>query len=205
MSSPSIQQIIDEIFSLYEKYGADDYIGEPVSQLEHMTQAAQLAEQDGGDEEVILAAYFHDIGHLYAEAHPEETFSMEGFGAADHEKIGADYLRRMGFSEKITRLVGSHVQAKRYLTFRYPDYYQRLSAASRQTLEFQGGPMKDEEARHFEEDPLFDLMIKMRQWDEQAKLANQPLPSMQQYKILALRHLQHRIHENLLKQHEKNN
>ena len=38
---------IDKILSYYEQFGAADYIGEPVSQIEHMTQAAMLAEEDG--------------------------------------------------------------------------------------------------------------------------------------------------------------
>ena len=55
---------IEEIFSLYNKYGHHDYIGEPVSQTEHMVLAASVAEDEGCDEECILAAFFHDIGHL---------------------------------------------------------------------------------------------------------------------------------------------
>ncbi len=39
------------------------------------------------------------------------------------------------------RLVEYHVQAKRYLTFSQPDYYARLSEASRRTLAYQGGVM----------------------------------------------------------------
>ncbi|MGZ3901839.1 MAG: hypothetical protein ACXVDC_16045, partial [Bacteroidia bacterium] len=57
-------QIVDEIMSLYNNYGNEDYIGEPVSQIEHMCQCAQLAEKEKYDEEVILAAFFHDLGHL---------------------------------------------------------------------------------------------------------------------------------------------
>lgn len=36
MNQQKAKQIVDEIFALYEQYGGDDYIGEPVSQLEHM-------------------------------------------------------------------------------------------------------------------------------------------------------------------------
>ncbi|HNP95352.1 MAG TPA: hypothetical protein PKJ63_06975, partial [Cyclobacteriaceae bacterium] len=50
-----VDSIVDEIFALYTKYGDEDYIGEPVSQLEHMSQAAQLAIDSGADDEVILA------------------------------------------------------------------------------------------------------------------------------------------------------
>src|SRR6201990_2949898 len=91
--------IVKEVFSLYEKHGDEDYIGEPVSQLEHMSQAAALAEAEGYDDEVILAAFFHDIGHLCAEKGEGE--SMDGMGNVDHEKLGADYLVKHGFSERI--------------------------------------------------------------------------------------------------------
>ena len=41
------EAIIDKIFSLYRNFGAANYIGEPVSQLEHATQCAMLAEDEG--------------------------------------------------------------------------------------------------------------------------------------------------------------
>src|SRR6266498_2993846 len=133
------EKATEEIMTLYHQYGDDDYIGEPVSQLEHMCQCAQLAEEEGYDEEVILAAFFHDIGHLCEHIMPLQQ--MNGFGVVDHEKIGADYLRSKGFSSTIASLVENHVQAKRYLTYRYPGYYKKLSEASKQTLELQGGKM----------------------------------------------------------------
>ena len=139
MESP-IEEILEEVFTLYEKFGDADYIGEPVSQMEHMSQAAQLAMKEGFDDEVVLAAFFHDIGHICV-MHNEAT-SMEGYGVKSHEKIGADYLREKGFPERVARLVENHVRAKRYLTFKYPDYYHSLSEASKKTLEFQGGIME---------------------------------------------------------------
>lgn len=165
--------MLDHLFSLYEKYGKADYIGEPVSQIEHMSQAAQLAMKEGYDDEVILAAFFHDIGHICVMDQPNE--SMNGYGIVSHEKIGADYLRKAGFSERVAKLVENHVQAKRYLTFKYPFYYEALSDASRKTLVFQGGPMDHSEAEAFEQDPLFSISLRMRQWDEMAKELNMPL------------------------------
>lgn len=182
-----IEEIIQLIFGLYEKYGDEDYIGEPVSQVEHMCQAAELAEAEGYPEEVILAAFFHDIGHLCEHIMPVQQ--MDGFGVVDHEKLGADFLRSKGFSETIASLVQNHVQAKRYLTYHFPSYYEQLSEASKQTLSFQGGIMTLEEAMRFESDPLFDLHIKLRRWDEKAKQENKPLPSLQKYYDMAGRHL----------------
>ncbi|TVT39578.1 HD domain-containing protein [Hymenobacter setariae] len=182
------QQAVNQVFGLYETRGGDDYIGEPVSQLEHMWQAAALAEAAGADEEVVLAAFFHDLGHLCA---PDVAAdSMAGFGAVNHERLGADYLRARGFSERVARLVESHVLAKRYLTYKYPSYLRQLSEASLATLAFQGGVMSAAEAAAFEQDPDADLMLQLRRWDEQAKETDQPVGRLDHLKVLALRHLQ---------------
>lgn len=178
-----------EIMDLYIKYGGNDYIGEPVSQLEHMCQCAALAENGNYDNEVILAAFFHDIGHLCEHIMP--VGNMDGFGIVDHEKIGASYLASKGFSEKITRLVTSHVQAKRYLTYKHPGYYNMLSEASKKTLEYQGGIMQPQEAQLFESDEYFDLYILLRRWDEQAKQAYVPLPDLNVYRQRMIQHLMH--------------
>jgi predicted HD phosphohydrolase len=100
---------------------------------------------------------------------------MGGFGVVSHERLGADYLRRAGFSERMARLVEYHVQAKRYLTLKEPGYYERLSEASRRTLEYQGGVMTAEEAEAFEQDPLCAVSLRMRQWDELAKEMHVPV------------------------------
>ncbi len=187
MNQQKAKVVVDEIFGLYEQYGGDDYIGEPVSQLEHMCQAAQLAQSDGHDDEVVLAAFFHDIGHLCE--HIMTVGQMDGYGVVDHEILAGNYLRQKGFSGKIIRLVESHVQAKRYLTFKYPDYYSQLSEASKITLEKQGGIMNNTEAELFEQDHLHLLFIKLRQWDDKAKLQHQPLPALDKFKEMAFYHL----------------
>lgn len=187
MQAVNANEIANEIFSLYELYGSEDYIGEPVSQIEHMCQAAQLAEEEGYDEEVILAAFFHDIGHLCE--HIIETKPMDGYGVVDHEIIAATYLREKGFSELVAGLVESHVQTKRYLTFKYPGYFNKLSEASKMTLAKQGGVMNEREVNNFETDPLHPLYIKLREWDDAAKLEHQPLPLLSKYKEMAVRHL----------------
>lgn len=180
------------IIELYRRYGHEDYIGEPVSQLEHMCQCSLMAERAGYDEEVILASFFHDLGHFCEHLAPVEH--MDGFGVVDHERLGADFLRERGFSERIARLVENHVQAKRYLTYIDPVYYSQLSEASRRTLDFQGGRMTHEEAVRFEADDLFELHVLLRRWDEKAKLENQPVPPLEKYETMIVRHL--RQHNN---------
>ena len=103
---------------------------------------------------------------------------MDGYGTIDHEKLGADYLREQGFSEKVAQLIENHVNAKRYLVFKNPNYFARLSEASLKTLEFQGGPMTAIEAMAFETNPYFKGILQMRTWDEQAKIPGLPTPDM---------------------------
>lgn len=184
----TITETVEELFNLYEKFGDEDYIGEPVSQLEHMSQAAQLALQEGFEDEVVLAAFFHDIGHLCGPRSNED--SMGEFGIKSHEKIGADYLREKGFPEQVARLVENHVAAKRYLTFKYPQYYNQLSEASKKTLEFQGGKMNPIEAEDFEQDPQFEVSILLRRWDELAKETNIPVINLDTLKAKAVTVLQ---------------
>jgi phosphonate degradation associated HDIG domain protein len=189
MTKVDIESILDDVFALYEKHGSEDYIGEPVSQIEHMSQAAELALEQGFDDEVVVAAFFHDIGHLCV--HRTAANDLHGLGTVSHEKVGADYLREKGFPERVALLVESHVQAKRYLTARFPEYYNKLSDASKKTLEYQGGKMTEEEADQFERDPLFKEYVQMRQWDEQAKEMNRPVLPLPKVRDLARRVLFH--------------
>lgn len=187
MEEKKARLITDEIMAYYENHGGEEYAGEKVTQLEHMVQAAELAEAQGYDEEVVLAAFLHDIGHICEARHGDNE--MDGFGIKDHEEIGASFLLGKGFSKKIVRLVESHVEAKRYLTFKNPEYYQQLSDASKKTLDYQGGPMTREEAEAFETYPLFDLIIQMRRWDEQAKIEQKPLPDLEKFRQMIFHHL----------------
>lgn len=175
---------LEGLFALFEKYGAEEY-GEHVNQIQHAVQAAELAEADGHDEETILAALLHDIGHLYGRQLEQEQ--MDQFGVVDHEDLGASYLLELGFSEKMAGLVQSHVAAKRYLTARRPGYYEALSEASKETLRFQGGPMSESEADAFEAQPEFELMIRMREWDEEAKHPDRVPAPLDRYRAMARR------------------
>lgn len=174
-----IKNTISEIRQLFENQGDSEYYGENVSQFEHAAQAAILAKRQGYDEEVQIAAFLHDIGHLFPAQTEEEL--MEVYGRKDHESVASDWLRERGFSEKIAILVENHVNAKRYLTFIDEEYYDALSEASKQTLMFQGGRMTTNEAKAFEQNPYFELIIKMRRWDEAAKVEDMTLPDLDHF------------------------
>lgn len=186
----TIPQKADYIIGLYKSFGNADYIGEPVSQIEHMCQCAELAEKQGWDDEMILAAFFHDIGHLYEHIAGEKTDHMDDFGTVDHEKLGATFLTQMGFGTRMGKLVASHVNAKRYLVATNPAYMANLSEASKETLRLQGGPMTEAEVMEFEADPLHSEYIQLRIWDEQAKQTHVPLPDLSRYTALIIHQLE---------------
>lgn len=160
------KQASNEIIALFNKYGDEDYDGEPVSQTSHMIQCAMLAMGEG-EVELTIGAFLHDIGHLLK--HEQETEAMGGFGVVNHEGIGAAYLRERGFSERICAVVGNHVAAKRYLVATDKSYAEKLSPASQETLKWQGGPMSGKEVKAFRNHSYFDDIIKIRLWDEKAK------------------------------------
>lgn len=169
LTKDQIEKNVAEIFSLYEKYGNEEY-GEQVSQLMHMTQCANHAIKEGATDELVLAAFLHDIGHFL-----ENGQSMEGYGRQDHDQLGGEYLLRLGFSERMAKLVSSHVGVKRYLTYKDKRYYEELSEASRITLGFQGGPMNAEEAALFEQDSDREECIRIRFWDDLGKDVELPV------------------------------
>lgn len=178
-------QAVRELFALCRAQADADYIGEAVSQLEHMVQTAELARDYGADEELILAAFCHDVGHFCVP--PVAHNLMSGFGRQGHERVGARWLRGQGFSERLCGLVARHVDAKRYLCYREAGYFDALSAASRQTLKWQGGLMSEAEADSFEVDPLFADSLLLRRWDEAAKVPGRSISELTWLEDLAER------------------
>lgn len=179
-------EIAEEIVGLYEKHGGDEYFGESVTQLQHAFQSAELATAQLCDDEMVLAAFLHDIGHICVAEQDAET--MANYGVLNHEKIGAEFLRSRNFSERLVKLVQAHVSAKRYLTFKDTAYFNQLSEASKQTLIYQGGKMSHDEALLFENDELFPQMIAMRKIDELAK-DDKPPGDLQIFHAMIVQHL----------------
>ena len=173
------------ISDLLRKAGNLGYIGEDVSQLEHALQTASLAKQSGADREVILAALLHDVGHYYEDTNPQ----MENVGTLNHEALGGKFLSTLGFSPRVVSLVQGHVPAKRYLVSTRVAYRKNLSPASQRTLEFQGGLMSDGEIREFESHPEFENLLKLRAWDDQAKIKGLNVPALDEYIPLMSGHL----------------
>ncbi len=181
------KQTANEIMELYEKYGDEDYDGEPVSQTSHMIQCAMEAMAQGEDEELVLGSFLHDVGHLLK--HVKATEEMGDFGVVNHEGVGAQYLKEKGFSARVCAMVENHVNAKRYLVATDETYQSKLSEASLQTLQWQGGPMDQSEVLSFEQHPFFEDIIKVRLWDEKAKIPGAVLIPISHFKTLITNYL----------------
>lgn len=157
--------IVAFIADIFERRGAESYLGEQVSMSGHMLQAAQQAEQAGAGKELIAAALLHDIGH-YTGEFPADA-QDQGIDNR-HDAAGAAVLAPF-FPEEVTACVRGHVAAKRYLCLRDPAYFDQLSPASVLTLNLQGGPMDEAEAVAFETNAYRDAIIQVRRWDDGGK------------------------------------
>jgi [1-hydroxy-2-(trimethylamino)ethyl]phosphonate dioxygenase len=166
------QDSVTELAGLLEGKGAGRYGLSAVNQLQHALQAALLAEQAGCDAALITAALLHDIGHM---AHNlGENPAEEGIDDR-HEELGRAYLAPL-FGPEVTEPVRLHVPAKRYLCATEPEYFARLSPDSVLSLKLQGGPMSANQVAAFRASPHADAAVRLRRFDEGAKVADLPTP-----------------------------
>ncbi len=171
-SSLTQQNIVAFLGDIFDRCGDEEYLGEPVTMAQHMLQGATIAEQNGQDEDIIVGALLHDIGHFTSEF---GTFSMDDTEDRYHEKAGAKVLAEF-FPTVITDCVRYHVAAKRYLCATKPDYFKRLSSASIHSLNLQGGPLTPEEVGEFERNPNLKKIVQVRYLDDAGKRADMKTP-----------------------------
>lgn len=169
---PNPDTIVQFIADIFDRRGAEAYLGEDVTMSEHMLQAAHLAEQSGADDELVAGALLHDIGHFTNEF-PDDA--LEAGVNNYHDHAGATVISRF-FPEKVVDCVRWHVAAKRYLCATEADYFGKLSAASVHTLNLQGGPMNAGEVAEFAQNPNLDAILQVRRWDEEGKAKGRETP-----------------------------
>lgn len=191
MEEDSVVDSVEGVFTLYNSCGDADYIGEPVSMLQHALQAAYCAQLAKSPEEEVLGALLHDVGHMIgmeamSSGNETQYKQMDGCGVMDHENIGAEYLRKAGFSRGVVEMCRGHVAAKRYLCFKNSGYLEKLSDASKVTLGFQGGPMLASEAKEFEANPYHLAILRMRSFDEAAKVPGKNVPGLDSYRQMMI-------------------
>ncbi len=167
MNDVSDPTSVDELFDLYESLGDQSY-GESITQNEHALQCAALAREAGATDAMIVAALFHDVGHLATDVQSDSNFDLAS-DDDDHEARGARILAPL-FGACVAQPVALHVTAKRWRCTREPEYHDRLSIASQATLIAQGGLLSEIECRRFEQHPGFDDALALRTWDDIGKV-----------------------------------
>ncbi|MFN0070419.1 MAG: HD domain-containing protein [Chloroflexota bacterium] len=136
---------------------AADGMAEPAIGLlafEHAIQTAELATRAGADDELLVAALLHDVGHAE--------------GGHEHGQWAQIHLAEW-FSDRTLWLIEHHITAKRYVCTVEPEYHARLSVDSQQSLRLQGGTLPAEEATVFSQHIWFDDAMRLRRWDDSAK------------------------------------
>jgi phosphonate degradation associated HDIG domain protein len=174
------ERVIDVIFERFASRGDSSYLGEPVTLSEHMLQTAVAAQEDGAGPALVVAALLHDYGHLIHDL-PED--SAEHGVDTRHEDVGFDFLARH-FPPEVVDPVRLHVAAKRYLCAVDAGYLDRLSDASRLSLELQGGPFDEREVREFEALPHWQEAVRLRRYDDAGKDPSRPVPALEEFRPL---------------------
>ena len=174
--------VLDEIRAAFARRGHEGY-GEGVSQLDHALQCGAFAQRDGASDALVSAALLHDIGHLLHDL-PDDV-ADSGIDT-QHESTGSAWLSQY-FGLAVTEPVRLHVAAKRYLARRVsgePGYFDKLSEASKLSLRLQGGPMSPAQAVAFEAESFFADAIRLRRWDEEAKIVGYEGPALANFEPL---------------------
>jgi phosphonate degradation associated HDIG domain protein len=172
--------IVDELFRVFRECGAEQYLGEQVSLTEHMLQSALAAQQDGAPGRLVAAALLHDYGH-FIHGLPED--SAEHGVDTRHEEVAHRFLAEH-FGEEIAEPIRLHVAAKRYLCAVEPSYRAELSPASLHSLELQGGPYGPDELAAFEASPYAEDAVRLRRYDDAAKVPGLATPPLEDYRAV---------------------
>jgi predicted HD phosphohydrolase len=163
-----------DVVALFAARGGELY-GESLTQLEHALQCAALARRERADDDVTLAALLHDVGHLVAP--PPE-------GVEHHHGHDGAALLRPWVPARVAWLIEHHVVAKRYLCSVDPRYAERLSPASVRSLAVQGAALDVEQRLALETQPWFADAVRIRRWDDDAKVVGAVTPPLAAYRTL---------------------
>jgi phosphonate degradation associated HDIG domain protein len=179
---------LNDIRGLFEQYGALAYSGEPVTQLEHALQSGALAEAEGADDELVAAAFLHDLGHLLNMQ--GDTPTARGIDDL-HQYFALPFLRPV-LPAAVLEPIRLHVDAKRCLCAIDTTYFSQLSADSVRSLALQGGIFNQHEADAFLQKPYAQDALRLRQWDDRAKEQGRATPDVEHYLEIVDRVMQRR-------------
>ena len=174
---------LTDIEKLFDQRGHEQYTGEPVTQLQHALQSGFLGEQAGASDELVTAAFLHDLGHMLHDL--GETPSIHGVDDVHQYRV-LPFLRGL-FPDSVINAIQRHVYAKRYLCATRPEYHDSLSDDSKRSLKLQGGIFSKEEAAAFIAEAGAKDAVQLRLWDDLAKQPDLQTPGLSHYMQIARR------------------
>ena len=174
---------IADIEKVFRDQGGIEYSGEAVTQLEHSLQCAQLAEEAGADAALVTASFLHDLGHLLNLQ--GETPTARGIDD-QHQYFAIPFIRPL-FPAAVIEPIRLHVDAKRALCALEAGYFEALSEDSKRSLVLQGGAYAPAEAEAFAAKPHAREAMRLRRWDDAAKVAGKVTPGIEHYLAIAAR------------------
>jgi len=174
---------IADIEKLFRDHGHIEYGGENVTQLEHALQSAQRAEGENAADTLVTAALLHDLGHLLNLQ--GETPTARGIDD-QHQYFAIPFLRPL-FPPAVIEAIRLHVDAKRALCALDPDYYEALSEDSKRSLTLQGGIFSRSQADAFMAKPFAADAVRVRRWDDAAKIPGHNTPTLSHFLAIAAR------------------
>ena len=172
---------VDEIIGLYASRGARRYRNEPVSQLEHALQCVALAQAANATDELVAAAFLHDLGHLVTEAAGDSAEWIDDL----HQYVAIPFLHRI-FPDTVTEPIRLHVDARRLMSRAEIGYRLCVSPATRCSIETRGGAFTPLEAEFFLARPHAGDAVQLRRWDDLANVPGMPTPSLGELRSLLL-------------------
>ena len=175
---------IPDIVQLLSSRATTWYGQEAVSQLDHALQCAHLAELANERPETVAAALLHDLGHMLS-AERTPVPDQNGLPIKDdlHQFVALPFLRSR-FGDAVLEPIKLHVDAKRYLCAVDAGYWDSLSAASKHSLELQGGRFDSAQVLAFEALPFYAEAVRLRRYDDLAKVPGHQTPGLAHYEQL---------------------
>jgi predicted HD phosphohydrolase len=163
---------LDELLALLER-GAGVFDEPRFDVLSHGLQCGYLLRLEHPDDaELAAAGLVHDIADIVL---PDDH--------AHHDRVGAALVEPL-LGDRVAKLVGAHVTAKRYLVATEPAYRDGLSVRSVETLLVQGEALTPRECAELEADPDVAQIVALRRADERAKDPGARVPGLTAWRTL---------------------
>ncbi|KAJ2066488.1 hypothetical protein GGI08_001844 [Coemansia sp. S2] len=202
------EQRVSAMFALLANAGKKEYVGGRMLPMDHALRIAKLAKDDGADEETVLAALFFNIGHFVPSVEQRDRIHSLGpsteklssglrvagisFGGSpaentiDHGKIGAEYLRQLGFPNKTCELVESQSSARSYISTIDPTFSRNYETQD-PLLTYTVASLLN--TGKFENGPYFDPKVKLVKWEVAAAKVDTEPPALDTYRDMAIRNI----------------